>query len=282
MTIETVNYISDLDETQPTRDNMVDEGDDHLRVVKHGLKETFPNINKAVTVTAKAINALVSNIIINTTDIDLKGNALVGVVSKNDPDAIQPLSYNDSRYIKPGDVIGGSLFFTTTRSGSTALVVNANTLTTNKIRIVGKNIYMENSPGAGGVGSFEANYPVGTIYKSATSGTNPASVFGFGTWVPYSPGRALVGSGGGFSLGVTYGSKTHTLSIAEMGPHNHADFSNANGNPPGNKYQGTATSVSRRANSSSTSGGGIGSAGGGAPHNNLQPYEVEMIWMRTA
>jgi hypothetical protein len=40
--------------------------------------------------------------------------------------------------------------------------------------------------------AIEALYPVGTIYTS-TSATNPASTFGFGTWVAFGAGRVLVG-----------------------------------------------------------------------------------------
>lgn len=40
-------------------------------------------------------------------------------------------------------------------------------------------------------------YPVGSIYTNATNGTNPASLFGFGTWVAFGAGRVPVGFNAG-------------------------------------------------------------------------------------
>ena len=66
-------------------------------------------------------------------------------------------------------------------------------------------------------------YPVGSIYIS-TSGTNPANLFG-GTWVAFGTGRTLVGintSDGDFnSVEKTGGSKTRTLSVANIPAHTH-------------------------------------------------------------
>ncbi len=48
-------------------------------------------------------------------------------------------------------------------------------------------------------------YPIGSIYSSTVS-TNPATLFGFGTWVAYGAGRVLIGDGGGYTAGSTGGS----------------------------------------------------------------------------
>lgn len=42
MTIETGNYLNDLDETRPFNTDLVAEGDDHLRLLKLFLQNTFP------------------------------------------------------------------------------------------------------------------------------------------------------------------------------------------------------------------------------------------------
>lgn len=49
----------------------------------------------------------------------------------------------------------------------------------------------QGEPGGGGVTLAEV-YPVGCIYTSTVS-TNPATVFGFGTWAAFGAGRVLVG-----------------------------------------------------------------------------------------
>ena len=36
-------------------------------------------------------------------------------------------------------------------------------------------------------------YPVGSIYINATNSTNPATLFGFGTWTAFGAGRVMVG-----------------------------------------------------------------------------------------
>lgn len=53
--------------------------------------------------------------------------------------------------------------------------------------------------------ALQALHPIGSIYTS-TSSTNPATSFGFGTWVAYGAGRVLIGDGGGYTAGSTGGS----------------------------------------------------------------------------
>jgi hypothetical protein len=74
-------------------------------------------------------------------------------------------------------------------------------------------------------------YPVGTIYH-ATVSTSPATLFGRGTWVPISAGRALIGMGNNgttnySTVKATGGEEKHTMTTAEMVTHNHTG-SNAN------------------------------------------------------
>ena len=72
-----------------------------------------------------------------------------------------------------------------------------------------------------GVTATIANaYPVGSIYMNATNATNPGTLLGFGTWASFGAGRVLIGldsSDTDFdSAEETGGSKTHTLSVAEL------------------------------------------------------------------
>lgn len=59
--------------------------------------------------------------------------------------------------------------------------------------------------------ALQALHPVGSIYINATSATNPATLFGFGTWVAFGAGRVPVGVGGSFTAGATGGSADATL-----------------------------------------------------------------------
>lgn len=51
MTVETVAYIDDLDPTYPAASDGMAEGDNHLRNIKLGLKQTFPNVAGATDCT---------------------------------------------------------------------------------------------------------------------------------------------------------------------------------------------------------------------------------------
>jgi len=125
-------------------------------------------------------------------------------------------------------------------------------------------------------------YPVGCIYTE-TTGVNPGTTFGFGTWVAFGGGRVLVGDGTSdetFTAGETGGESNHTLTIAEMPSHNHNP---AEGNFIYNIYPtGTSYGLSSSGAINPNVAGATASTGGGGAHNNLQPYIVVYFWERTA
>lgn len=109
-------------------------------------------------------------------------------------------------------------------------------------------------------------YPVGIVITLGVS-TNPNTLLGFGTWTAIA-GRVIVGIDAGQTefdtLNETGGAKTHTLTTNEL---------------PVNNYGGSTALF----NTGSTNNGLINAvAGGGAAHNNLQPYIVKYVWERTA
>lgn len=116
-------------------------------------------------------------------------------------------------------------------------------------------------------------YPVGSIYFNAAVATNPASLLGFGTWVAYAAGQVMVGLDAGQTefdtLGETGGEKTHTLDTTEIPAHTHSVTILSGGSGLGN------------GGNSNCSTSTTGSTGGGAAHNNLQPYIVVYMWRRT-
>lgn len=133
--------------------------------------------------------------------------------------------------------------------------------------------------------------PVGFIYTS-TSSTNPGTALGFGTWAAFGGGRVLVGVGTSdqtFTAAATGGESNHTLTTNEMPSHthNHAFDNSGSGWAANNPISGTngmtghvAGSWSDRAGTSIS--GLVQANGGGASHNNLQPYIVVYMWQRTA
>jgi len=146
----------------------------------------------------------------------------------------------------------------------------------------------------------EALYPVGTIYTNISVSTNPATLFGFGTWVAIA-GRVVVGldaADAAFdTAGETGGSKdaivvSHTHTATDSG-HNHAlYYTGAYGtenNSANMLYQGYGYNnyvQSTEPNAGITGSGAanisVSTTGSSATNANLQPYVVAYVWKRTA
>ena len=155
-------------------------------------------------------------------------------------------------------------------------------------------------------------YPVGSIYMSTVS-TNPATLFGFGTWEAMPAGRVLLAQGKSswgttYNAGSTGGEATHTLTVGELPSHNHTAtisttnltgwFTN-NGNSDTANGDGTIFKASKRTGQGSSSGGAadggkftfngahahtitINNSGSNQSHNNIQPYISVYMWKRSA
>jgi hypothetical protein len=132
-------------------------------------------------------------------------------------------------------------------------------------------------------------YPVGSIYINASVSTNPATLFGFGTWTAFGAGRVMVGLNASDSsfdtLEETGGSKdavvvSHTHSVSDPGHSHTIGFQNhtidQNAGSAGLVKQGTSNT------STQTTGISINSTGDSATNANLQPYIVVYMWKRTA
>ena len=136
-------------------------------------------------------------------------------------------------------------------------------------------------------------YPVGTYYGNDSDPTNPAVLFGFGTWVRVE-GRALMGCDGtGAGTFGTPGSQggalthTHTangtaITIDQMPSHSHGmKMNGSSGSNFTNISAGDGTSYDLILQTES--------AGGGQTHthviqsaSSLPPYRVAYLWRRTA
>jgi len=130
-------------------------------------------------------------------------------------------------------------------------------------------------------------YPVGSIYTSTVS-TNPATVFGIGTWTAFGAGRVPVGiaTTGTFAVAAETlgGVETVTLTAAQSGvpAHTHpttvykAGYSNSHDfayfSAAARTTEGTFT-VDTGSNSAATAS---------TAHTNLQPYITVYMWKRTA
>jgi hypothetical protein len=63
MPVETFGFIDSLNPANPVSTDDLSLGDDHTRGIKATLKNTFPNLNAAMTATAAQLNALAGGLI---------------------------------------------------------------------------------------------------------------------------------------------------------------------------------------------------------------------------
>lgn len=142
--------------------------------------------------------------------------------------------------------------------------------------------------GLGGKELIDRIYPVGSIYISTSSTFNPQTTWG-GTWVKTAKGRCLIGANDTYPLGSTGGEERHYLTGNEMPPHGHsagtaAGFKLANEGIANSAIDHNSKQFLYIDQTSTTASGVLNTnaSGGGASHNNMQPYLAVYIWERTA
>lgn len=163
------------------------------------------------------------------------------------------------------------------------------------------------------INSLHDVYPIGSVYISVIE-TNPAVLFGFGTWALIEAGRFLLSQGRAnwgttYTNGSTGGEVTHTLSIPELPPHSHKGTAGTGGSThrhPITTYQrhgqsgawindacwsnGDVTTNGHTVTGYTDAGKGgehthdvtVDNTGSGQAHNNMPPYLVCYMWKRTA
>lgn len=136
-----------------------------------------------------------------------------------------------------------------------------------------KNIYYE----GGGKTLNNIIYPIGSVVIRVDS-QNPSYWYG-GTWELLCPGRTMVcidTNDSDFNvIKKTGGEKTHTLTIEEMPSHKHIE------NYVGVGWKQDGASGTYCVSSALDPYRETGNTGGDKSHNNIQPYMVVYIWVRT-
>lgn len=251
----------------------------------HFVTYKVDSANVQVANTQQDCTAIVSgNFLTQLTVVDGVdiGNALGDVVEMLPTaawaqDLADALTLEHDRTGKHGDITTGDITTTGTVNITGSLVLN-------------------------GISVAAIMYPVGSLYLTTVS-TNPATIFGFGTWEAHAKGQALVGKAdsGTFSTGgATGGAETVTLTSAQSGmpAHSHGvyDPGHTHSTPDTySTYGGARNRASLGAGGNvywgsmlvNGSGTGISIYNSSAPdassaHNNLQPYLVIYVWKRTA
>lgn len=142
--------------------------------------------------------------------------------------------------------------------------------------------------------ALEALHPVGSIYMAVVS-TNPATLFGFGTWTAFAAGKTLVGLDSGNTafdtVEETGGSANavvveHTHTATDSGhTHTYAGHVTQTTFPYAGGGGDPSVGVSSKSGSSVNSGTAnitVASSGVTGVNANLPPYIVVYMWKRTA
>lgn len=130
--------------------------------------------------------------------------------------------------------------------------------------------------------AMHAQYPVGS-YIYSDKADNPATYLPYmsdTTWVQTAAGRVLIGAGTAdsgtvYTAGQTGGEEKHQLTVEELASHSHTLNRNS--------ASGTGSwCLIDHEGVIKWQDGDVGSAGGDQPHNNMEPYKVVYIFMRSA
>lgn len=244
-----VQYIDDLDVNNPPATDPLSQVDDHLKLIKKAVQQSFPNISGAMTATHTVLNGVDARV------TSLEGGSATAI--KNNAGTPELTSGITVSEVKSLLSINDPAI---TTNGSTPSLASG--ISAAEIRDL-----------IGATGILDV-YPVGSIYTSVLP-TSPATLFG-GTWVAFAAGRVLVGvdsTDTDFDQAEeTGGAKTHTLTEAEMPSHSHTyDWENTRGSGSNGAGDGASSFYTKTTTT----------AGGDQAHNNLQPYMVVYMWKRT-
>ena len=125
MGLETGNYITDFTITNPTASDNVSQGDDHLRLVKKLVKQSFPSVDQAVNAIHTSTSAPSASISAGLLWFDTTNNVLKIRNEANDAWITLPISAVTSNTV---DIDGGAIDGTAigAASASTAVVSSLN------------------------------------------------------------------------------------------------------------------------------------------------------------
>ena len=242
MGLETGTYIDSLNTSNPGATDSVAQGDDHIRLLKSTIKNTFPNVTGAMTATHTELN-LLDGCTANTTELNYVDIATLGTVEASK--AVTADSNKDITGIRNLTVTG--------------TITNSSIISLSDVYPVGS-IYINASDGTN----------PGTLLGFGTW-----VAFGTGrTMVGIDAGQTEFDT-----AEETGGAKTHTLTISEMPSHTHnlgsKDSTAGDGGAFNEEFIEDPADTTNGPNVTSSS------TGGGSAHNNLQPYIVVYMWKRT-
>lgn len=298
MPLETGTYINSLVATNPAATDALSVADDHLRLIKSTIKNTFPNITNAITATHGELNIMdnasaavattlvdADRMVINDDDVGMKQVALPDLRTYLTSNlAITSAMITDGT-ISTADIGDGQI--TTAKLATSVTLIPAGVVSafagtaapTGYLLCYGQTInrsqYADLFAAIGttyGAGDGSTTFVLPDLRGRVIAGQDDMG----GT----SANRLLgvVGSVDGDSLGATGGNETHTLTTAEMPAHSHTgvvqqreDFNPTTGSTTQTPLGFGDTRGGSRASASPLT---IDNTGGGGAHPNVQPTMI--------
>lgn len=270
MPIENATVISELNPDWPVgSSDFVSQGDDHFRMMKKVLQNTFPSANAPITGAPDKINGLTDHLYYYAGDGTDSDPGMIATTN-NSPDNPTPLALTTN---SPS---------TKTMSGNPYFVINWAVV-------------------------INSIFPVGCQYTSYTDSRNPIDILGFGAWEPVVGLIAGVGAAtdcqgytqnysAGYQPGfwriqnfhVVYTEYDVSLTMDPVDPHAHGEgeinsFYNDSGHTATVPGDGPGTTGS--AGGHTPTGTGHLTIGEGSPTDStafFNPYYGAYIWRRTA
>lgn len=195
-------FINQLEPSYPRKRDLLKEGDDHLRLIKKVIQNTFPNFDSFLTITSSKLNKLDSVFVFDNNVTTLK----TGLTIKSTDNFLD--MNPDGVLNRPNRIVN----LPDPREGKAGLndPVTVNWLVESKM-------------------SNQMAWPIGSLFLSVSS-VNPSESLGFGEWVAFGGGRCLIGTGVGFdgtetrkfeNSSVIGGKYQHTLTATEVPKHDH-------------------------------------------------------------
>ncbi|MCS5736708.1 hypothetical protein, partial [Herbiconiux daphne] len=71
---QSISFINQLNPSIPAPEDLINEGDDHIRLIKQVLQRTFKNFTGALDFTHTALNYLASNIVPSASGVTFSGD----------------------------------------------------------------------------------------------------------------------------------------------------------------------------------------------------------------
>lgn len=212
MALESATYINNLNASNPASSDSLKEADDHIRLIKQVIKNTFPNITGAITATQDRLNAdpfPVGGIVMWSGSIATipTGWTLCNGVTVPRSDGTGTVTPPD---LRNRFIVGAGDSYAVAATGG----ANTVTLTTNEIPSHNHSLSLSGSIGAAGAHNHSVNDPghahTVALPSSDRTGAGSGAILGPAVTTTY-PGTTASGTGIYLS-GV--GDHSHSLSLS--------------------------------------------------------------------